>query len=194
MGRQREQRQDRRGDGDHDRPQTLNSRVEQCLLERRAMLAPLFDEVEQHDDVADDDSDERDNSKKSHEPERRAHQPQRGKRARHAVRDGGEDQQRLHGVLELNHERYIDQQNRDRQNRGEFREATDLLLVLTCDLHPEPGASVRLNSSKSPEAALRTSEGSRPGCRKAGDRHGAELVEAAEPGRLEALLDCRPPA
>ena len=92
MTSQGEESQHGCGNGDHHRAQTLDSGVKQGLLQRSAVLPALFDEVEEHDDVANDDADQRDHAEESHEPERRAHQPQGGNRARHAVRDSGEDQ------------------------------------------------------------------------------------------------------
>ena len=43
------------------------------LFEWLAFLVHFFDEVEEHDDVADDDADETGDSEECHEAERRAH-------------------------------------------------------------------------------------------------------------------------
>jgi hypothetical protein len=76
MTRQREQRQDCGRHGDDHRPQAFDSRVANRLLERFAFFAHLFDEIEQHDDMADDHTDETRDPQERHEAERRSHDRQ----------------------------------------------------------------------------------------------------------------------
>ena len=64
----------------------------------------LFNEVEKHDDVTDDQSYQADDSQECHKPEGRAHDPERSKSPHNSVRHGREDDKRLDGVPELIYE------------------------------------------------------------------------------------------
>src|SRR5260370_35228798 len=70
---ERKQSKDCCAHGDHHRSNTLNPGVRKSALQRLSLVMHLFDEVEQHDDMADDDSDEAGNSKECNESEGRAH-------------------------------------------------------------------------------------------------------------------------
>ena len=72
------------------------------------MRVLLLDEVEEHDDVADDDADQADDAEEGHEAERRAHDVEAEQRPDHAERDRREDDQRLDGVAELEDQRQED--------------------------------------------------------------------------------------
>src|SRR6266481_6221674 len=51
---EREESKDRRADGDHHGPDTLNPSIRKSALQWFPLFVHLFDEVEEHDDVADD--------------------------------------------------------------------------------------------------------------------------------------------
>ena len=53
---QRHKSEDRRADRDHHRPQPHNAGIQQRFAQRLAALVRFFDEIEEHDDVADDDA------------------------------------------------------------------------------------------------------------------------------------------
>src|SRR6266849_5793961 len=95
----------------------------------------LFNEVEEHDDVTDDQPDEADDSQKSHKPEGRAHDPERGKSAHNSVRHCREDDKRLDSVFELIHETEKYRANGNQQDDDQILESLDLLLLRSADLH-----------------------------------------------------------
>jgi hypothetical protein len=64
----------------------------------------LFNEVEEHNDVTDDQTDQANDSQESHKPKRRAHDPERCKSPHNSVRYRCEDDERLDSVFELKHE------------------------------------------------------------------------------------------
>ncbi len=70
---------------------------------------------------------------KRHEAERGLHHPQAEDRAHHAVRRGGEDQQRLDGIVELEQQRQVNAEHGDRQDQRQIAEAVLLLVVLAAD-------------------------------------------------------------
>ncbi len=76
--------------------------------QRLALLVRLLDEVEEHDDVAHDDADEADDAEERHEAEGLAHDAEGRERADDAVGNGREDEERLHRVPELEHQREVD--------------------------------------------------------------------------------------
>src|SRR5882724_6704668 len=95
----------------------------------------LFNEVEEHDDVTDDQPDQADDSQESHKPERRAHDPERRKSSHNSVRYRREDDKRLDGVLELIDETEKYRANGNQQDDDQILEALDLLLFRSANLH-----------------------------------------------------------
>src|SRR5262252_10587445 len=94
----------------------------------------LFDEIEEHDDMAHDYADKARNPKESHESERLAHDDQTGQRSRHPIRDCGEYEQWLHRIPKLHDQRDENQQYRDRHHDAEFFESFLLLVILAANL------------------------------------------------------------
>ena len=103
----------------------------------------LFDEVEQHDDVADDDTYQTDHAQEGHESERCPHRRERDQCADDAIRSCREHQERLHGVIELDEEREVDQEHRDSQNNHQVQKATLLFRLLAANLHRVTGRQAR---------------------------------------------------
>src|SRR6266849_2709877 len=95
----------------------------------------LFNEVEEHDDVTHDQSDQADDSQKSHKPEGRAHDPERRKSSDNPVRHCREDDKRLDSVFELIHETEKYRGNGNQQDDDQILEALDLLLFRSANLH-----------------------------------------------------------
>src|SRR6266478_4315361 len=132
---EREQSKDRRADGDHHRPDTLNPGIRKSSLQGLALFVHLLDEVEQYDHMADDDPDETGNPKKCHESEGRTHDRQSDQRSDRSVRRGRKHKQRLDGILELHKQSQVDADKRDKQNDGEIHEPIVLLCFLASNLH-----------------------------------------------------------
>ncbi len=82
--------------------------VDHGLLEVLAGMVRLLDEVEEHDDVADDDAHQADDSQERHEAERGVHHPETEDRSYHAVGGGGQDQQGLDRIVELEEQGKVD--------------------------------------------------------------------------------------
>jgi len=80
---------------DHDRAKADDARIEQSLFERFALFVHFLDEVEEHNDVADNDADEAGDTEEGHEAERRSHQVKGNERADDSVRGGREDEERF---------------------------------------------------------------------------------------------------
>src|SRR5713101_1398726 len=70
---ERKQSEDGCAYGDHHGPNTLNAGIGKSTLQRFALFVHVLNEIEQHDDVADDDANKAGYSKKSHEAKGRAH-------------------------------------------------------------------------------------------------------------------------
>ena len=98
----------------------------------------LFDEVEEHDDVAYNNSNEARYSKECHEPEGSTHDRQRDQCPNRSIRCGRKHEQGLDGILELHKQSQVDANERDQENDGKIRESIDLLRFLTCDLQLVP--------------------------------------------------------
>ena len=62
----------------------------------------FLDEIEQHDDVANDHADQAGDAQKSHKSKGRMHNRESDERADHTVGSSGEYQKRFYGVIELN--------------------------------------------------------------------------------------------
>src|SRR4030095_10115412 len=133
--RQREKRDDGRRDGDEDRPQPHDTGIEQSLDERLTRFVAFLDEVEQHDDMADDDANQARHTEEGHETEWRPHYVERRERPHDTVGDGGKHHRRLDRVLELEDQRHINHGDGDEHHDGQVAEALDLLLTLAADLH-----------------------------------------------------------
>ena len=81
----------------------------------------LLDEIEQHDDVADDDADEACDSENSQEAHGLSSHPEARECAGRAEWDAGEHDERFHRVLELEHERQVDRDNRRNHHTNDRR-------------------------------------------------------------------------
>ena len=79
--------------GDHDRPNALDAGVGQSAFQRFALLMHFLNEIEQHDHMADDDSDKAGYAKKRHESKRRMHDVQGDQSSHDAIRRCGKDQE-----------------------------------------------------------------------------------------------------
>ena len=133
MDGQGKEGEDRCRHGDHDRPEADDPRIQEGLLEGLSLFMHFLDEIKEHDDVADDDADEAHDAEKGHEPEGGPHEGQGHHRPGHAVRDGGEDDEGLHGVFELDHQGDEDGEDGDGHDHGELPESLDLFLLLAAD-------------------------------------------------------------
>src|SRR6266566_894674 len=69
----RKQSEDSCAHGDHHGPNALNTGIGKSTLQRLALFVHLLNEIEQHNDMAYDDSNQAGYSKKCHEAKRRAH-------------------------------------------------------------------------------------------------------------------------
>src|SRR5690242_833978 len=87
--------------GDHDRPQPQNARIDQSRFQVLTLFSSLFDELEEHDDVADDHTDETDDSKERHKPEWLSHYGERNHGPDDSIRNRRKYDQRLHRMFEL---------------------------------------------------------------------------------------------
>src|SRR5258708_28685641 len=85
---ERKQCKDRCAHGDHHGSNTLDSCIRNSTLEWFALFVHFLDEVEEHDDMADDYPDETGNPEECHEPEGRAHDRQSDQRSNRSVRRG----------------------------------------------------------------------------------------------------------
>ena len=119
----REKSQDRCSHCDHYRANSLDARIGQRLDQWLALCVHFLDEVEQHDDVADNHAYQAGDAEKSHEPERRLHDREGDQRADHAIRSSSEYQKRFDGVIELNEQGQVNPNQRNQQNDFEICEA-----------------------------------------------------------------------
>src|SRR6266404_6297251 len=131
---ERKQSKDRRGHCDHHRSNTLDSGIRKSAFQRFALFVHLLNEVEQHDDMAYDDSNQAGHSKKCHESKGRSHDCQSDQCTNRPIGSGRKDQQRLDGIVELNKERQVDPDQRNQKNDGEIRESVNLLRLFPADL------------------------------------------------------------
>jgi hypothetical protein len=105
---EREQGDDRCGDGDQNGAQAHDAGIEYRLFERFAFGVHFLDEIKEYDDVADNNPNEADNSEERHETEWRAHNPEGSQSSDGPVRNGSEDDERLNRAVELKRERKKD--------------------------------------------------------------------------------------
>src|ERR1700732_1728472 len=111
----REKSQDRCSHCDHHGPDSLDASIRKRLREGLAFCVHFLDEVEQHDDVANDHADQAGDAEKSHEPERRMHDRESDQRPDHAIRSSSEYQKRFDGVIELNEQGQVNPNQRNQQ-------------------------------------------------------------------------------
>jgi len=121
-------------DGDHHGSNTLNAGIRKSTLQRLALFVHLLNEIEQHDDMAYDDSNETGYSKKCHEAKGSAHDCQSDQCSDCSIGSGREDQQRLDGIIKLNQQRQVDADQGYQQNNGEICESLDLLCFFPTNL------------------------------------------------------------
>ena len=119
----REKSQDRCSHCDHHGPDSLDAGIRKRLREGLAFCVHFLDEVEQHDDVANNHAYQAGDTEKSHEPERRMHDREGDQRADHAIRSSSEYQKRFDGVIELNEQGQVNPNQRNQQNDFEICEA-----------------------------------------------------------------------
>src|SRR5215469_9393111 len=79
------------------------------------LFVHFLNEIEKHDDVADDDSNQACNSQKRHEAEWRAHHGKADQCPGHAVWSRGKHEEWFNGISELQEQRAVDSEKRDRQ-------------------------------------------------------------------------------
>src|SRR5258708_40227437 len=91
--------QDGGSHGDHHWSNTLDTCVWQSPFKWLPLFVHLLDEVEQHDNMAYDHSDEAGHPEECHETKGRAHDRQGDQCSDRSIRCGGEDQQRLDGII-----------------------------------------------------------------------------------------------
>src|ERR1700731_4715297 len=109
----REKSQDRCSHCDHYRANSLDARIGQRLDQWLALCVHFLDEVEQHDDVADNHTYQAGDAEKSHEPERRMHDREGDQRTDNAIRSGSEYQKRFDRVIELNEQGQVNPNQRN---------------------------------------------------------------------------------
>ena len=187
MDRERHQREQRRQHRDHDRAQPHDAGVEEGIAQGLPLGVVLLDEIEEHDHVAHDHADQARDPEEAHEPEGLAHDPEPRQRPHDAVGHGGEDEDRLDQVVELDHERDEDQRDGDGHDDAELREPRLLLGLGAGDGHlvarrQIPGEGRELRARR-----VHDLRGVGPGHGEAlhGDR--AEVLEAADPLRLHRV-------
>src|SRR5262249_34570627 len=124
--RQWEQSQDGRQYGDHYGPNTLDTRVRKRLLQGFTFRMHFLDEIEEHDDVADDHADQAGDAQKSHKAKRRMHNREGDERADHTIGSSGEYQKRFDCIVELNEQRQVNPNQRNHQNDFQVTESVYL--------------------------------------------------------------------
>src|SRR5258708_15955872 len=95
----------------------------------------LLDEMEEHDDMTHDDANQAGNAQKCHEAERRSGDKKSKQCAHDSVGHSRKDQERLDGVIELQHERKKNCSDRNSHDNRKISEAIDLLSILAPDNH-----------------------------------------------------------
>src|SRR5262249_32459031 len=109
------------------------------LVKGFAFFMHFFDEIEQHDDVADNDADQTGDSQKRHESKWRSHQRKTQQSAHDTIWSGCEHQKRLNSVAELQQQCTINSQQRDHEDLRQIRESILLLGLLASDFHTIAG-------------------------------------------------------
>ena len=186
---EREEREHGRADGDHHGAEADDAGVEERFFERLAFFVHFFDEVEENDDVADDDADEAGDSEERHEAEGRAHDVERDQRADDAVGSGGEHEERLDCVFELECEGQEDHGDGDRHDNGEIDEALLLLGLLAADDDAVAGRKRSLELLELGRGGFEDFGGENVGAGEALHGDGAEVFEMADAEGLENIFD-----
>src|ERR1051326_2358978 len=132
--RQREERDYRCTHRDQYWTQADNAGVEKRLAQTLAALMGLLNEVEQHNHVAVNHSNQAGNAKKSHEAERSVGEPEHEQRAHHAIWDRRKNDQWFKGVAELEHQGQKDRRYRDQHHLRQVLESLLLLVEFAADL------------------------------------------------------------
>ena len=91
----------------------------------------LLDEIEEHNHVAHDHSNQARNSQKRHEAKGRAHHVKRDQALRNSIWRGGQNQYRLDRMLELKCQREKNHADRNRHHHGQIPESIHLFGLLT---------------------------------------------------------------
>src|SRR5215469_5155279 len=136
--REREKSQNSRVHGDHYRPQTHDACVHQRTFQRLALLVHLLDEIKQDDHMAHDYADETRNTEKCHETKRHPHNKKRKKSAHGSVRDRRENQERLHGMIELQDKGKKNRRNRNSHDNRQIPKTVELFGLFSSDDHRVP--------------------------------------------------------
>src|SRR5262245_25191927 len=188
---QRKEREHRGADRDHHRPQPHNPRVQQRLAQRSASFARFFDEVEEHDDVADDHAHQAHATEEGHKAERRSHHPQRRKRAYHPEGNRREHDQGFDRVLELKDQRQEDGHDGDQQHDRQVHEALHLFFLFAADLHFVAGRQRGREGVQLFAQRAHHFRRQRLVFGKARDRDGSELIPAPKFFGLHLVFDRR---
>ena len=123
-----------------------------------------------------------------HEAERGVHHPQTEDRAHHAIGSGGEDQQRLDGVIELEEQRKVNAKHGNRQHQRKVAEAILLLVVLAADGDLVAGRHSLLELAQLGQGDARDLRRQVAGGREGVDRHLAEVIDAHDAVGHHAVL------
>src|SRR5580692_7335758 len=102
---ERKQSKDRCAHGDQYWANTLNSSIRKSTLQRLTLFVHFLDEVEEHDHMADDDTDQACYAQESHEAKWRVHDGQCNQSSDCAVGGRSKDKQWLDRVVELDEKR-----------------------------------------------------------------------------------------
>src|SRR5262249_37716907 len=178
-------------DCNQHRPQTHNSGIQQRIAQRLAALTRFFNEIEQHDDVADDHAYQTHTTEEGHKAERRSHYPQSSHRSYHPERYGREYDERFERVFELKNQRNEDREDRNQQDDRQVLESLDLILLFTADLHLVAG---RQRLGKSVQLRARAAHPLRRQHAVLGESsngNGAELIPAAQFFGLHTVFNRR---
>ena len=105
MQRKREESQHGREHRNQHGTQAKDSGVDHGILKIVAGDVAFFDEIEHHNGMADDHSDQAGHAQKRHEAEGFVHDPKRGERSHHAVWRRRQHQDWLDRILELEDQR-----------------------------------------------------------------------------------------
>ena len=137
VGCEGEEGDDGRPHRDGDGSKVSDARIDERIAEGLALFVFLFDEIEQHDDVADDDANQADDAEEGHESKGSVNITEEGssRGTGDAVGDCGENQEGSHCTLELHDECNKDCRDGDGQHDDEVAKSLLLLFFLTTNLN-----------------------------------------------------------
>src|SRR5258708_32664990 len=141
-----EQSQDRCANGDHHGANAFDPGIRKSELQRLPFFVHLFNKVEEHDHMANNDTDQTYYAEKGHEAERCVHDFQRNQRTDGTIRRCGKDEKWLDGIVELDEKGELDAYERDREYNTQIEEAINLLRLFASDFELVSGRQVLLES------------------------------------------------